>query len=284
MADNLSPPGTPCHGLSDHAAVRLHGPDAVAFAQAQFANDVAVLEDGHWHWNCWLTPKGRVIAVFALARIDGQDLLAILPDAPAAGVAQALSRFVFRRKVRIEACTTLRVGGRLAAPVQARGAHLARIDGGWELDAGSAAAPRTWVVTENASGPEADMPARWKALDLAYGLPRLDEPAREQWTPQQLSLDRLQAFSVKKGCYPGQEIVARTHFLGKAKRGLALFATGGVLEVGASLLDGPSQAGTIVSSAPGLALAVVSLDAPPAQPHVGDVLLEPRPLLDGLAR
>ena len=61
-----------------------------------------------------------------------------------------------------------------------------------------------------------------QAFDLEHGLPRLPASQAEHWTPQQLSLERLGAFSVKKGCYPGQEIVARTHFLGKAKRGLAL--------------------------------------------------------------
>ena len=63
--------------------------------------------------------------------------------------------------------------------------------------------------------------AAWLADDLAHGLPRLDESQREAWTPQMLSLERLHAFSLKKGCYPGQEIVARTHYLGQAKRALA---------------------------------------------------------------
>ena len=73
------------------------------------------------------------------------------------------------------------------------------------------------------STPDAPACDRWAAIDLAHGLPRLADAQSGQWTPQQLSLDRLRAYSVKKGCYPGQEIVARTHFLGQAKRGLVLF-------------------------------------------------------------
>ena len=68
LAYNLSPTTPPVFSLPDHALVTLEGPDAVAFAHAQFANDVAALAPGCWQWNAWLTPKGRVIAVFALAR------------------------------------------------------------------------------------------------------------------------------------------------------------------------------------------------------------------------
>ena len=67
---------------------------------------------------------------------------------------------------------------------------------------------------------------------MRHGLPRLPASQREQWTPQQLALDRLAAYSVKKGCYPGQEIVARTHFLGKAKRSLQCFSAGGRRGIG----------------------------------------------------
>ena len=58
--------------------------------------------------------------------------------------------------------------------------------------------------------------------DIEHGLPRLSETQSELWTPQMLSLERLGAFSLKKGCYPGQEIVARTHYLGQAKRHIRL--------------------------------------------------------------
>ncbi len=74
-------------------------------------------------------------------------------------------------------------------------------------------------------GPPDGACAPWAGAHLRAGIPRLPASQHDKWTPQQLSLDRLDAFSVKKGCYPGQEIVARTHFLGKAKRGLVVFTT-----------------------------------------------------------
>ena len=102
----------------------------------------------------------------------------------------------------------------------ARG-HEAHIDGdAIELDLGTDAHPRTLQVGPTAAPSDPDAHARWRALDMAFGLPRLPADQADSWTPQQLSLDRLRAFSVRKGCYPGQEIVARTHFLGQVRRGL----------------------------------------------------------------
>src|SRR5690606_29091774 len=88
-----------------------------------------------------------------------------------------------------------------------------------ELDLSSEAGPRTLRIGGEPAPPDPAALARWTAADVAHGLPRLEASQAEKWTPQQLSLDRLRAYSVRKGCYPGQEIVARTHFLGKAKRG-----------------------------------------------------------------
>ena len=127
--------------------------------------------------------------------------------------------------------------------------------------------------------------ARWTAFDLEHGLPRLPPPQAGQWTPQQLSLDRLRAYSVKKGCYPGQEIVARTHFLGQAKRGLALFEAGAPLAAGGEVRDGEHALGTIVSSADQLALAVLPLARQASAALSADgIVLRERPLRDGLAR
>ena len=99
-----------------------------------------------------------------------------------------------------------------------------------------------------------------------------------------LSLDRLQAFSVKKGCYPGQEIVARTHFLGQAKRGLVLFEADAPVAVGGDVRDGERVLGSVVSAAGQLALAVLPLDRESNALRVGDAALRERPLLGGLAR
>jgi folate-binding Fe-S cluster repair protein YgfZ len=103
-----------------------------------------------------------------------------------------------------------------------------------------------------------------------------------------LSLQRLRAFSVKKGCYPGQEIVARTHFLGQVKRGLALFTADTVVPVGSEVRDGEHALGPVVCAASDgerqLALAVLPLEHAATTLQVDGIALHETPLQAGLAR
>jgi hypothetical protein len=263
----------------------VSGPDAVKFLHAQCMSDVAALAPGHWQWSGWLTPKGRVIALFALLRLDEQTAWLVLPDVDAATLAAQLKRFVFRSKLAIEVRDDLVVAGAFQAPQQAEGARLAGSAGdGVELDMGGEGGPRALRITIRAADDDAVARARWTRFDLAHGLPRLPPSQAEQWTPQMLSLERLRAFSVKKGCYPGQEIVARTHFLGQAKRGLALLEADALPDVGAEVRAGGQASGTLVSRAEGLALAVLPLEHDAAALSADGVPVRERSLLGGLAR
>lgn len=270
--------------LPDIAVVTLSGRDAVAFAQAQFMSDVAALAPGHWHWSGWLTPKGRVIALFAVLRRDVESLYVLLHDADPAAFVSSLQRLVFRSKVMIGIDRDAHVSGALRIPSVARG-HEAHIDGdAIELDLGTDAHPRTLQVGPTAAPSDPDAHARWRALDMAFGLPRLPADQADSWTPQQLSLDRLRAFSVRKGCYPGQEIVARTHFLGQVRRGLvALRAPDAAPRVGDVQQDG-NTIGRLVCAAQDLRLAVLPLERAETPLTVDGLPLEPVALLGGLAR
>ena len=270
--------------LPDHRVLVLSGRDATAFAHAQFMNDVAGLPVGNWQWNGWLTPKGRLVALFALLKRDEQMLWLLLPDAEPAELATALQRFVFRSKVTLEGRADLVVSGSFSPPVRASRAQFSEVGSGVELDMGAEGGPRALKIEASADS-TADGSDRWRAADLEHGLPRLPPSQSGQWTPQQLSLDRLRAYSVKKGCYPGQEIVARTHFLGQVKRGLALFEAGAPLAEGDEVRDGEHALGPIVSSADRLALAVVPLEREAnAALSAEGIVLHERPLRDGLAR
>src|SRR3989339_659453 len=130
MPDNPQRPAPSDFRLDGHAVLALSGPDAIAFAQAQFMNDVASLGVMDWHWSGWLTPKGRVIALFALLRRDEQTLWLVLPDADPETVRSALSRFVFRSKVRIESIDSAAAVGRFGRPTEAKGARAALLDDG----------------------------------------------------------------------------------------------------------------------------------------------------------
>ncbi|MEO6104735.1 MAG: folate-binding protein [Pseudoxanthomonas sp.] len=288
MPDNLPDSAAPWFALPDHAVIALDGPDATGFAQAQFANDVVALAPGHWQWNAWLTPKGRVIALFALLKLEQDRILLLLPDADPEGFASQLQRFVFRRKLKIAVRGDLQANGRFQQPVCARNARIG-IDGEViEIDYGTGDEARTVRIAPLREWPDsADSSARWKAFDLLHGLPRLPTEQREQWTPQQLSLQRLQVFSVKKGCYPGQEIVARTHFLGKAKRGLVVFEADAPIPPGSSVSDAARVVGSVVSTSNEdrfLALAVMPLEREPALLSADGIGLRELPLVDGLNR
>lgn len=286
MSDKPNPAATlVAAALADHRLLQLAGRDAVAFLQAQAMNDVAALADGQWQWNGWLTPKGRTVALFALLRRDSETLWLLLPDQDPQALADALRRYVFRSKVAIAVRDDLVVSGAFAAPTRARGAQAAvRADGGVELDFGGDGGPRLLAIAAAAADADAALAERWRAFDIAHGWPRLAAAQRERWTPQQLSLERLQAFSVHKGCYPGQEIVARTHFLGQVRRGLvALRAPDAAPRVGDVQQDG-NTIGRLVCAAQDLRLAVLPLERAETPLTVDGLPLEPVALLGGLAR
>ena len=282
--------------LSHHGLMTLAGRDAVAFAQAQFMNGVTLLPDGQWQWNGWLTPKGRVIALFALLRVNAETLWVVVPDTDPGPLADALRRYVFRSKVAIAVREDLHVAGRFGAPLAASGAIAAVAEAAGangpahvELDMGGTDGSRALYVLAHGQARSATQEEAWTAADLRHGLPRLPREQAEHWTPQQLSLERLKAFSVKKGCYPGQEIVARTHFLGKAKRGLVLVTGPEPIQPGRDLHAGGAVLGTVISAGTAdhhhLALAVVPLDRnPDAALTLNDVPVQELPLLEGLAR
>ncbi len=290
MSHNLAPPPAPAFALPGHRVIALEGRDAIAFAQAQCMNDVEAAPVGRWQWNGWLTPKGRVVALFALARVAQDAAWLIVPDADADALAAQLQRFVLRRQLKVTVREDLHASGTFEAPSKAAGASFAGTPAdGIEFDFGGFGLKRTLRIAPLGDSPrDVEAEARWRAADLRLGFPRLPPSQAEQWTPQMLSLDRLHAFSVKKGCYPGQEIVARTHFLGQVKRGLTLFECRSEPEAGANVDVGAAALGQIVSTARNgegwVALAVLPVERPDVPVTSNGETLRERALLAGLAR
>ncbi len=229
MSDKLNFLPETLSRLESYSVLTLEGPDAVAFIQAQSMNDAKALSDGQWHWNGLLNPKGRLIALFALVRIRADLLYLLSPDFPAEKILQHLQRFVFRSKVRIASDTSMIVACEPDAKISqgsARDFISGEIDQGFSLNFSTDTLERRlWVLPISSVTdirPNQKTENTWRDADIEHGLPRLLETQSELWTPQMLRLERLNAFSLKKGCYPGQEIVARTHYLGQAKRQVRL--------------------------------------------------------------
>lgn len=223
--------------LPGWSVLAVEGADAAAFLQAQTMNDVRALRPRQWHWNGWLNPKGRLHALFALLRTGEASFALLVPDLPALELGAALQRFVFRSKLRLDASDAWCVEGEFAgaAAHAAADADMAEPAAGdaWTLDMAGGRrlhVSRDALADPSAGGTLANASAdAWFEQDLRHGLPRLPAAQREAWTPQMLSLQRLHAYSLSKGCYPGQEIVARTHYLGQAKRSLHLVEGDGLV-------------------------------------------------------
>lgn len=255
-------PGKP-FALTNHALIRIRGADACAFLQAQCMNDVNRLADGNWQYNGWLNPQGRVMALFYLARSAMDDFCMIVPELPAEPLLASLQRFKFRSRINLAVDSASCAQGLLLAPdsldrIEApiREALAVRISGRF--------ADRILSIAPTAAAIDPEALDQWHGLDMLAGWPWLSESQQNRWTPQMLSLERLDAFSLKKGCYPGQEIVARTHYLGKSKRRLQAI-TGSGMQIDQPLsADGQAFGHVVdVSSAGTFAIAVVNMDAPP---------------------
>lgn len=210
MNPKYDSPFATCAGvLAGWSTARAEGPDAAAFLQSQLSSDVNALPVGHAQWSAWLNPKGRLIALILLRRRTEHSFDLLLPDLPAGTLAPALSRFILRRKLSLTERVDTQIHAGIDSPPPADAVKLADAARRW----------LTVVTATDGPGAAGAIDAAWLALDLLTGVPRVDA-ASDGHTAHMLGLQRLQAISLAKGCYPGQEIVARTHYLGQSKRSL----------------------------------------------------------------
>lgn len=202
--------------------ITLSGPDAAAFANAQLSNNVLTLPTGHWHWSGWLDPKGRVRTLLHVARVADERFVLVPRGGDAAALADDLRRFVFRSKVTIDVSDALRV---VDGDALGDGEAIEDSDGTLVLGEGDASL-RIGIAT----GDEA-----WRARHIAKGFAWLPDNALGALLPPALSMERIGAVAFDKGCFPGQEIAARLHFLGGHKRHLHVVDAEHTLQEGDAL-------------------------------------------------
>ena len=259
----------------------ITGADAIAFAHAQFASDVRALAVRQWQWSAWLSAQGRVRAFFRVLRIDDERLLLILQGGEAEALRAGLAPFVFRAKVQMRAVASWHAIGfdRLVDVLDYLGAVPGTTDAVVAGDRIGVALPGPqprWYVLGEGRHPataEASPDAlnRWNAADVAAGIVQISDAQADRFLPSWLGLGELGAVSVRKGCYPGQEIVARLHFKGGNKRWLQqlAFRADAMPEPGTSLeIDHDAGAGGELLRAawtePGQGLALATLPKLPA--------------------
>jgi tRNA-modifying protein YgfZ len=208
----------------DHTIITFAGNDALTFLQSQLTNDVAALAIGGWQWQGYCSAKGRLQATFALARTGEDAFAAVVHNSVAATFAKRLTMFRLRAKLVIELSTLLIATLHLINPVAAQTTLLT-------IDLGSGRwitiAP-TDVAADSAGSPRKDDDAfmqRWNLLGIEATQPEITAATAEMFVPQMINWDHVQpggGVSFSKGCYPGQEVVARAHYRGAVKRQLEL--------------------------------------------------------------
>lgn len=248
--------------------VELVGPDAEAFAQSQFSNDVSTLAPDRWQWSAWLDPQGRVRYLFALLCPGPGQLLAWLPLGKAEDMASDLSRYRLRSRLTIEA---LPDAGLVEVPTTEKATGAIVTDGeGWSIDLPGQPLrqvtfrrnrPKSAVV-------DANRLVEWRLTDINAGLPWIAAELSCEYTPPALGLERLPAVSLTKGCYPGQEIVARLHYRGGNKRRcVRLLIEGGQLPACGELIHlglSDTPVGRILYAAPAVKAGMWALAVLPA--------------------
>jgi hypothetical protein len=227
--------------LAPLALLAVTGADAAAFLQGQLTSDVETLPIGASHFSAWCSPKGRVLANFLVRRAAADAFELLLPASLAEPTRKRLGMFVLRSQVTIadvsDATVRLGVGGPgaadgLAAAFGAAPAlHRSTSIGGGTLLAlpggrfiALADPERAVSLWERlcAQGVRAAGFPCWQWLTVRAGVPVITPPTQGQFIPQMLNLDALDGISFRKGCYTGQEIVARTQYLGRLKERLVL--------------------------------------------------------------
>lgn len=237
----------------------IEGPDATAFAHAQFSSNVSSLATGQWQFSAWLDPQGRVLALFHLVRLADDRYLVLLRGGSAAAMADALRRFVFRSKLSLTALPP-----RALTTGRAMSLHAISDDSD-TLSLGCDT--HSLQITASGIGDDA-----WRLPQLRAGWPWLPTQTLNELLPAALSLQRLQAVAIDKGCYPGQEIVARLHYRDGHKRHLHSVTLSQAANAGDVLCRGDREVGCVLDAVithDGIAALVVLADDAAAQARDG---------------
>lgn len=216
--------------LTNRALVRVSGADAKEFLQNQFSNDISKLGNSNIQINAYCQHQGKIIALFWVMRSDNSFLLSFPIDLLEIVVSR-LQMFVIMSDVIIEDITSSFVQLGLIKEINSNG-YL--INENMSLSVQSK--KNDIEVTVNNQDD-------WIRACIDSGIPEVFLSTSEKLVPQMLNLDIDEiGVNFSKGCYPGQEVVARLHYLGDAKRRLFAFTSDSEMKVGESLFCATSKA------------------------------------------
>jgi tRNA-modifying protein YgfZ len=232
--------------LQDTGIVRVSGADAVKFLQGQLSNDVASLNAQQSLLAGYHNPQGRTIAVLRLVQWNADEILLVVPRELAAVVAARLAKYVLRAKAKVaDESASWRVVGLIdagpaagadsttdlpiAVGTQGRGEDTVFVRVGDQ--------PPRWLAISPAAAasPLLDYTpvdaATWQRLEVAAGQPQVYAATSEEFVAQMLNLDSVGGIAFDKGCYTGQEVIARAHYRGRVKRRMQRFVSRGACQL-----------------------------------------------------
>lgn len=256
------------HGIapiSHLGVIRVQGEDAASFLHNQLTQDFALLDLQHARLAAFLSAKGRMQASFIGFKRSATEVLLICSQDLLATTLKRLSMFVMRAKAKLSDATAeftlYGLIGEAVASAAGQGpaapwdkqdlgdAHLVHLYP-------AAGQPRAlWIAPQGTPAPQAaPLPAEiWQWSEVQSGVATLTAPLFELFVPQMLNYESLGGVNFKKGCYPGQEIVARSQFRGTLKRRAYIVQSASALEVGMEVFaasDAEQPTGTVVQAAP----------------------------------
>ena len=205
------------------AALSISGVDSAAFLQGQLSTNTDAMQPAQWRRTAYCSPKGRMIASMLIIRHSTEEYIALLSAAGADDVTSRLSRFILRAKVsirRLSAVESCRTNEDSPAPkthyrgeCYTQNGHIVLTESdSWQLRLCLNGDDAT-ATTDN---PEAA--TDWRRGQILRGVPWIDAAAADKFIPQYVNWDLLDGIDFDKGCYVGQEIIARLHYLGNVKR------------------------------------------------------------------
>ncbi len=265
----LASPGSQRCPLTHWGVIRALGAEAASFLHGQLTNDIQQLALGQARQAGYCSAKGRLLATFIVWRESEEELLLVCERSVLASALKRLSMFVLRAKCKLSDATDDRPLWGLWGAADSTNSHAVSAMAAWSVDDGSdASAPASVVRLTDAAGQwralwvgrdagaaatqQANAPlSAWQGLQVASGLPMVEEATMDQFVPQMINYELIDGVNFQKGCYPGQEVVARSQYRATAKRRMFLFRTNGSATAGTEVFhsaDAEQPAGLVVNA------------------------------------
>lgn len=243
--------------LPELGVIRAVGEDAAKFLHGQLTNDFSLLGLSEARLAAFCSAKGRMLASFIGFKRTHQEVLLVCHRSVLPATLKRLQMFVLRAKVQLsDASEAFALRGlTLAAPLPAwsktDGADGSHTIG---LYPANGQARALWVAPAEVVAPDAPAlpPGQWDWLEVMAGIATVSLPIAETFVPQMLNYESVGGVNFKKGCYPGQEVVARSQFRGTLKRRAYLVQSPESLTVGQDVFhssDAEQPCGTVASAA-----------------------------------